>query len=120
LTASFSDSLLLVSATKSVNVDVTATFPTRLSPKPPQVMPLSQAGPATATVSKVTSASGRRRCPLRATHTVARYADVKWFNKSLNMRQRAAVVRILEGQCRPLPYVIFGPPGYLSLHIPFC
>ena len=90
---------------------VAVIFPTQLSPKPPQVAQLSQAGPATATVAKVVSATGKRRCPLRATSTLSRSANVKCFNKCLNVRQRAAVARILEGQCRPLPYVIFGPPG---------
>ena len=33
------------------------------------------------------------------------------INRSLNSRQRAAVVRILKSQCRPSPYVLFGPPG---------
>ena len=33
------------------------------------------------------------------------------FNRSLNPRQRAAVMRILKAQCRPAPYVLFGPPG---------
>ncbi|XP_052781179.1 RNA helicase Mov10l1-like isoform X2 [Mya arenaria] len=36
---------------------------------------------------------------------------VKWFNQQLNARQRAAVTRILQGQGRPLPYILFGPPG---------
>ena len=33
------------------------------------------------------------------------------INHSLNLRQRAAVMRILKAQCRPAPYVLFGPPG---------
>lgn len=33
------------------------------------------------------------------------------FNSKLNARQRAAVSRILIGQSRPMPYVLFGPPG---------
>ncbi|XP_076313360.1 RNA helicase Mov10l1-like isoform X3 [Tachypleus tridentatus] len=34
-----------------------------------------------------------------------------WVNKTLNERQRSAVKRIVSGQCRPTPYIIFGPPG---------
>jgi primosomal protein N' len=37
--------------------------------------------------------------------------DEGMFNAKLNDRQRAAVSRILIGQSRPMPYVLFGPPG---------
>lgn len=91
---------------------VTAVFPTSLLPQPSQMTQLSSAGPATAMLSKVSPAGGKRRCPLRSSSTPSRSAQMKWFNKLLNGRQKAAVVRVMEGQCRPMPYVIFGPPGY--------
>lgn len=34
-----------------------------------------------------------------------------FFNPMLNENQQLAVKRILSGDCRPLPYVLFGPPG---------
>uniref|UniRef100_A0A8C9Y3G0 RNA helicase n=1 Tax=Sander lucioperca TaxID=283035 RepID=A0A8C9Y3G0_SANLU len=35
----------------------------------------------------------------------------KFFNPDLNPPQREAVKRIMAGECRPIPYVLFGPPG---------
>uniref|UniRef100_G1P7T8 RNA helicase Mov10l1 n=1 Tax=Myotis lucifugus TaxID=59463 RepID=G1P7T8_MYOLU len=37
--------------------------------------------------------------------------EKEFFNPLLNENQQLAVRRILSGDCRPLPYVLFGPPG---------
>nr|KAF6398975.1 Mov10 like RISC complex RNA helicase 1 [Molossus molossus] len=38
-------------------------------------------------------------------------AGEEFFSPLLNENQKLAVRRILSGDCRPLPYVLFGPPG---------
>ncbi|XP_045410664.1 RNA helicase Mov10l1 [Lemur catta] len=40
-----------------------------------------------------------------------RAREKEFFNPMLNENQQLAVRRILSGDCRPLPYVLFGPPG---------
>ena len=49
--------------------------------------------------------------PVRPGYLVAGQKTYKLFNPKLNSRQRAAVTRILGGQSRPTPYILFGPPG---------
>ncbi|KAF5285039.1 hypothetical protein FQR65_LT02351 [Abscondita terminalis] len=36
---------------------------------------------------------------------------IKWFNAAANEKQKTAVKHILSETARPLPYLIFGPPG---------
>lgn len=49
--------------------------------------------------------------PMNSKQKPGQQKRMQYYNKSLNPRQRAAVNRILEGQCRPIPYILFGPPG---------
>uniref|UniRef100_A0A8C8RZ08 RNA helicase Mov10l1 n=1 Tax=Pelusios castaneus TaxID=367368 RepID=A0A8C8RZ08_9SAUR len=41
----------------------------------------------------------------------AKQRDFEFFNPVLNEHQKLAVKRILSGECRPTPYILFGPPG---------
>jgi hypothetical protein len=43
--------------------------------------------------------------------------EVAFYNPNLNDRQKAAVIQILLAQGRPVPYVIFGPPGLSEMFI---
>ena len=86
-------------------------FPESLIPKIAQLKAAKQTSSSQSSgLVKVTPVVGIRKCPLGAS-TVDRHPKHKFFNEKLNSRQRAAVMRILGGQSRPTPYILFGPPG---------
>ncbi|GIY36536.1 RNA helicase Mov10l1 [Caerostris extrusa] len=78
-----------------------AIFPSKLSLKEP----LFDLG----LMSSQKQINGNKRQKLQFKPTNMSHINFK--NTKLNWKQREAVMRILECRCRPLPYVIFGPPG---------
>ena len=39
------------------------------------------------------------------------YQNLQFINTKLNPQQKRAVEAIVSGACRPIPYILFGPPG---------
>lgn len=37
--------------------------------------------------------------------------ELKWYNNALDKFQRQAVVNVMQGLARPMPHIIYGPPG---------
>ncbi len=67
----------------------------------PQSMETAMLLPTKADVEASIQTTTSRRCPSR----------FKWTSSLLNEEQKQAVKAIVMGKVRPLPYVIFGPPG---------
>lgn len=66
--------------------------------------------------SKAVSMMGELMLAPKLEHELVRFdrslpRTLQWANRDLNDEQRATVLKIVEGGRRPLPYVVFGPPG---------
>ena len=72
-----------------------------LSMKTSMLVPSKTDALAVSDESTTPATTTARQCPSRFT----------WTSSQLNEEQKHAVREIVKGRCRPLPYIIFGPPG---------
>ena len=66
--------------------------------------------------SKAASMMGKVMLTPNSEYAVASFErsmprSLQWANRTLNDEQRATVFNIVKGKGRPLPYILFGPPG---------
>ena len=100
-----------------------AMFPGTPVPKPPLLrlkspdpIPCQPVLDPVQTVSVADQAVDQQSVPVpdqsvSAPDQLVSVQDHQFFNPVLNSRQKSAISRILGAQCRPAPYVLFGPPG---------
>ncbi|KAL4226058.1 hypothetical protein ACF0H5_014046 [Mactra antiquata] len=82
----------------ALNLGQKILFPTEVETKPAQCFK-----------KPVSMSTKRKPGSLQRPHGTS--YNCEFINPNLNARQRSAVIRIVQGQGRPLPYILFGPPG---------
>ncbi|GAB1598152.1 RNA helicase Mov10l1-like [Argonauta hians] len=85
------------------NLGRNVLFPTSIETQPPRYNPSSDKTSPDASYLTPTKSTSRA--------DISSQLTLQFFNRQLNDRQMSAVKRILLGQCRPAPYILFGPPG---------
>lgn len=57
------------------------------------------------------SSPEKRRAPMKLRKPCGEVEEVPWHNQDLNWHQKRVIVNALRAECRPMPYLICGPPG---------
>ncbi|XP_064616004.1 LOW QUALITY PROTEIN: RNA helicase Mov10l1-like [Liolophura sinensis] len=79
-------------------------FPEEVVPKLPQWIPQCRESEMVMPVNRTPAPGSQGLRKLKS-------GPLELFNTCLNQRQQEAVIRIVLGQGRPTPYILFGPPG---------